>query len=128
MDLSEKDRAYRLFDSMPKFDHVFPLIEKSISKQHAHEILKASGIKRPEMYELGYNNNNCIGCVKGGMGYWNKIREDFPDVFKERAVLERKLGMSFIKGCFLDELCPSRGHSVKPIVDDCGILCEQISI
>ncbi len=38
------------------------------------------------MYDLGYPNNNCIGCVKGGMGYWNKIRKDFPEVFQKRAV------------------------------------------
>lgn len=31
------------------------------------------------MYDLGYANNNCIGCVKGGIGYWNKIRIDFPE-------------------------------------------------
>ena len=33
---------------------------------------------------MGYNNNNCIGCIKGGMGYWNKIRVDFPEVFEKR--------------------------------------------
>ena len=32
------------------------------------------------MYDLGYPNNNCIGCIKGGMGYWNRIRKDFPDI------------------------------------------------
>ena len=52
------------------------------------------GIKRPIMYDLGYSNNNCIGCVKGGMGYWNKIREDFPEVFQARAKLEREIGRS----------------------------------
>lgn len=73
MDLSEKDRADRLIIAMPKYEHCFPLIEKSIGKKEAHQILLASGIKRPYMYDLGYPNNNCIGCVKGGKGYWNKI-------------------------------------------------------
>ena len=25
------------------------------------------GIEIPVMYRLGYNNNNCVGCVKGGI-------------------------------------------------------------
>ena len=61
------------------------------------------------MYDLGYPNNNCIGCIKGGMGYWNKIRTDFPDVFEHRAKLEKELGFSILKDShgnpvFLDEL------------------------
>ena len=56
------------------------------------------------MYRLGYQNNNCIGCVKGGKGYWNKIREDFPETFWEMSKAERFVGHSCIKNCFLDEL------------------------
>ena len=44
-----------------------------------------AGVKLPAMYGLGYEHNNCIGCVKGGMGYWNKIRKDFPDAFEKMA-------------------------------------------
>jgi len=124
MDLAETKRADRLVDTMTKFKHRFPLIEKRLSKAHAHEILKASGIKRPKMYELGYHNNNCVGCVKGGMGYWNKIRIDFPKVFKSRCELERKIGASCINGVYLDELDTDRGRHNAPIVDDCGIFCE----
>lgn len=124
MDADETARAERLRETMSEFDHFFPLIERGIGKAEAHEILRASGIKRPVMYELGYHNNNCVGCVKGGMGYWNKIRVDFPDVFAARAKLEREIGASCIKGVFLDELDPERGRHEGPIVDDCGILCE----
>ena len=49
------------------------------------------------MYKLGYNNNNCIGCVKGGIGYWNKIRVDFPAEFDRMAELERKIGHAVLK-------------------------------
>ena len=73
---------------------------------------------------LGYKNNNCIGCVKGGMGYWNKIRVDFPDVFERRAVLERRIEGTCIKGVYLDELAEDRGHKQAPICEDCGIFCE----
>ncbi len=124
MDSSEKHRADRIEETMHDQEHRFPLIEQGISKEHAHKILTASGIARPAMYELGYHNNNCVGCVKGGMGYWNRIRVDFPEVFKQRAEMERKVGRSCINGVFLDELDPSRGRHDPPIVADCGIFCE----
>lgn len=128
MDCDERDRAERLPVAMPDQQHLFPLIERSISKEHAHEILAASGIKRPAMYDLGYQNNNCVGCVKGGMGYWNKIRRDFPKVFKARAEMERIAGATCINGLYLDELDPDRGRNDAPIVGDCGILCELMAI
>jgi hypothetical protein len=124
MDASEKHRADRILQTMPEFEHRFPLIEKRIGKSEAHEILKASGIKRPAMYDLGYHNNNCVGCIKGGKGYWNKIRVDYPAVFKARAELERWANASCINGVFLDELDPEAGRHEEPINDDCGILCE----
>ena len=126
MDAAETKRADRLHETMPDQEHIFPLIERKIHKQEAHQILKASGIKRPIMYDLGYPNNNCVGCVKGGQGYWNKIRVDFPEVFAARAAMERDIGASCINGTFLDELDPEAGRSQKIIVDDCGILCEAM--
>jgi hypothetical protein len=128
MDASEKQRADRILETMPEFEHLFPLVARKIWKREAHEILKASGIKRPVMYELGYHNNNCVGCVKGGMGYWNKIRVDFPEVFASRSRLEREVGASCIKGVFLDELSPDAGRHEPPITDDCGIMCELQAI
>jgi len=127
-DSQEQDRADRIVERYQGQSHRFPLIEKGISKTEAHEILKASGIQRPAMYELGYNNNNCVGCLKGGRGYFNHIRNDFGDVFEKRAKLERLIGASCINGTFLDELDPNVGRHTKPIVDDCGILCEVMAI
>lgn len=123
-DSTEKNRAERLYETMPQFEHRFPLIEKGLSKQECHAMLDRLGIKRPMMYDLGYQNNNCIGCVKGGMGYWNKIRKDFPEVFKARAALERKLNSRCLKECFLDELEPDRGRAGEEIMQDCNIFCE----
>lgn len=60
-DLEEKNRADRLNESMPEYNHEYPLIEKMLTKQDAHAILEKLGIKRPVMYDLGYHNNNCIG-------------------------------------------------------------------
>jgi len=123
-DVTEKHRADRLVEMMPEFNHEFPLIEKGLTKADCHGLLKSLGIKRPAMYDMGYPNNNCIGCVKGGMGYWNKIRVDFPDVFKRRAEMERAIGHSCIKDIFLDELDPDAGREQKVILEECGIVCE----
>jgi len=128
LDAGEESRIERIRDSMPRHEHLFPLHDKKICKREAHEILKASGIKRPEMYEMGYHNNNCVGCVKGGAGYWNKIRKDFPGVFESRSKLERLIGYSILKCGYLDELDPNAGRHEGPIIDDCGIMCELMSL
>lgn len=124
MDLNEKNRADRLLETMIEFNHEFPLIDNSLTKDDAHGMCDRLGVKRPVMYDLGYNNNNCVGCVKGGMGYWNKIRVDFPDVFERMAKLEREVGASCIKGVYLDELDPNRGRMSKEVMQDCSIACE----
>jgi len=123
LDVNEQRRVAGIQRSMPDFQHRFPLIERCLTKQDAHGILARYGIKRPAMYDLGYHNNNCVGCVKGGMGYWNRIRVDFPEVFASRAKLERDLGHTCLNGVFLDELDPNAGRSDPPITEDCGIFC-----
>lgn len=124
-DAAEKNRAERTISSNPIAKHEFPLIENGLSKKECHGFFEMQypQIKRPLMYDLGYPNNNCIGCLKGGMGYWNHIRKDFPDVFKRRAELERMVGHSILKECYLDELDPMRGKLNQEIIPDCSLLC-----
>jgi len=123
MDTKEADRANRITDDMREDQHEFPLIERKLSKTDAHGILREARIKRPRMYDMGYPNNNCRGCVKGGKGYWNKIRVDMPEVFKARSVMERDIGGSCINGTFLDELDPEVGRDCKIIMQECGAMC-----
>lgn len=123
MDMEEKKRAENIVKNFPEFKHEFPLINRHLSKQDAHALAERIGIRRPVMYDMGYSNNNCIGCLKGGKGYWNKIRKDFPTVFQSRAKLEREIGHSCINGTFLDELDPDAGRMEKEIMQDCGIMC-----
>lgn len=128
-DLNEITRADRTIEANPQANHEFPLIEKSLLKSEVHGMFsELFSIKRPYMYDLGYPNNNCVGCVKGGMGYWNKIRKDFPEVFERRAKLERQLGHSMLKDkngpVYLDELDPNRGDLNTEIFPDCGIMCR----
>lgn len=124
----EVNRALRFLEQYPKSNPVFPLIEKKLTKNNCASILINNGIELPLMYKLGYSNNNCIGCVKGGKGYWNKIRNDFPSTFDRMANLERKIGYTCIKDktgrVYLDELDPNAGR-LKPIVmPDCGSFCD----
>lgn len=125
--LDEITRALDYAMDFPYTNPIFPLIEKRLTKENCAQILIDAGIEIPTMYKLGYNNNNCIGCVKGGMGYWNKIRIDFPETFEKMAKLERKIGNSCINGLFLDELHPERGRTPKPIVPNCSVVCEDIA-
>lgn len=66
-DIEERKRADRLLESMPDFHHEFPLIEKNLSKSDVHGLFdRLFDFPRPKMYDMGYKNNNCIGCVKVG--------------------------------------------------------------
>lgn len=124
----EQDRADRFIDSNNDVQEYFPLLLNGVTKQDCYRLIRQAGITLPMMYRLGYGNNNCIGCVKGGMGYWNKIRVDFPDTFAKMSNLERKLNFSICKdkhgSVFLDELDPARGNPIKDAPADCGFTCE----
>lgn len=99
------------------------LIDKNLRKNDCLAMVARAGIELPVMYKMGYDHNNCIGCVKGGMGYWNKIRVDFPDVFERMAKLERIKNETLFKDCFLDELDPNRGHGMKEPNIECSVFC-----
>lgn len=128
-DLKEKNRAERTVDENPQAKHEFPLIDKNLSKEEVHGLFdRTFDFKRPVMYDMGYPNNNCVGCIKGGMGYWNRIRKDFPEVFESRAKLERDIGYSCLKESdgtplFLDELDSGRGNMNMEVFPDCSIMC-----
>jgi 3'-phosphoadenosine 5'-phosphosulfate sulfotransferase (PAPS reductase)/FAD synthetase len=109
------------------------LFDHGITRQDCYRMLQAAGIELPAMYRLGYRNNNCLGCVKGGAGYWNKIRRDFPEVFDRMAALERQLDFALLmrggKPCFLDTLPKGVGRYEEEDVDmSCGPQCAYKAI
>lgn len=95
--IEEQARAKRFVDQNPGVESWFPLVDAGLGKGECLAIIERAGIALPEMYRLGYRNNNCLGCVKGGMGYWNKIRRDFPEVFDRMARQERKMGRTVLR-------------------------------
>lgn len=133
----EGHRLRRFYREQPDVRAEFPLIEEGITKAECHRRIAEAGIEAPAMYRLGYKNNNCIGCVKGGKGYWNKIRRDFPDAFNRMAQMERELDAAIckdeptVKGkrlrlrVFLDELPPDAQDDLHSHFDmECGVLCR----
>ena len=110
-------------------NNTLPILVSSLTtKEDCFNILRKTNIKLPTVYELGLPNANCIGCVKAtSPTYWNKIRNLFPEVFKERSEQSRRLGVRLVrvkgKRIFLDELKPTDiGAPIKSW--ECGIFCD----
>ena len=124
----EQDRADRFIDANNDVNEDFILIDNGITKQDCYKLLSNLDLELPVMYRMGYSNNNCVGCVKGGMGYWNKIRKDFPERFNQMALVERLIGHAVNKDAngpvYLDELAPNRGRFKDDSPADCGFTCE----
>jgi 3'-phosphoadenosine 5'-phosphosulfate sulfotransferase (PAPS reductase)/FAD synthetase len=115
-DKREVKRANQFRATNPEVDLWTPLIDRGLTKQDCWGVLDRVGIDMPAMYKLGYENNNCLGCVKGGMGYWNKIRIDFPEVFERMARHEQTTGNTVLRE--KDRTDPEGSRSIPlPLVD-----------
>lgn len=88
------------------------LHEAQLTKQDCISLVRLAGIELPEMYKLGFDNNNCPGCVKASSPwYWDMVRTHFPDTFKRRCEQSRSIGCRLVEithhnRIFLDELPP----------------------
>lgn len=129
----EQHRVERLLASEPLLQMWPILIERKLTKGDCRAMIERAGIELPEMYKLGYKNNNCIGCVKGGAGYWNKIRQDFPERFAEMSRIEQNLGRTICKvqtdgvrrRVFLSDLPEDAGNYEAETEVQCGIFCQM---
>ncbi len=106
-------------------EHV--LIDAGISKAECYGRLAAARIDLPRMYALGFEHNNCLGCVKAtSPGYWNRTRRLFPEVFARRAAQSRALGVKLARvdnvRVFLDVLPPDIGGADDDV--ECGPVCQ----
>lgn len=131
----ESHRAERFREQNPGVEILCPLIDRGLTKAECLAIIDRAGIELPAMYLLGYQNNNCIGCPKGGMGYWNMIRRDFPETFDRMSALERDLGHAVLRegpdvpgrpAIWLDELDPERGDIRTDPEMSCSLNCAAV--
>lgn len=128
----EQDRIESFEDDNHSLRLRWILRDNGVTKKECFRILTKAGIALPAMYRLGYKNNNCIGCVKGGAGYWNKIRRDFPEAFCRMARLERELNYALCRvngqPCFLDELPENAGRYGSEPDIECGPQCLSVNL
>ena len=131
---AEEQVRYDDFLDANNIDCEAPLIDRQLSHANCLAMIQDAGIELPTMYKLGYQHNNCIGCVKSsGAGYWNKIKLDFPERFWMMAGMSRALGVKMVKitvaknteeRIYLDELKPGVGRYQDEPEIQCGIFCE----
>jgi len=88
----EQDRLDTFRERNPDRPVIAPLIDRGLGKEDCKAMVERAGIELPFMYRLGYDNANCIGCVKGGEGYFRAIREDFPEQFEALCRVQDTLG------------------------------------
>jgi hypothetical protein len=75
-------------ENWPDRPVVAPLIDRGLTKEDCKAMVERAGILLPMQYRRGYKNANCKTCVKGGLGYFRAVREDFPEEFEELCVSE----------------------------------------
>lgn len=124
----EAKRAEDFEDRNPSLKVDWLLVERNITKDRCLSALRAAGIALPVMYALGFDHNNCIGCVKAtSPGYWNRTRRAFPDAFERRARQSRAINARLVrvKGerVFLDQLPPDADAPDDDI--ECGPVCQM---
>jgi 3'-phosphoadenosine 5'-phosphosulfate sulfotransferase (PAPS reductase)/FAD synthetase len=125
----EQDRVDRFIDANNDIKLWSILIDKGLRKSDCLAMIQRANIELPAMYKLGYQNNNCIGCVKGGLGYWNKIKVDFPEQFQRMATLEKTIGAKILKHkgerIWLSDLPDGAGDYPTEKSIECGIFCHM---
>jgi PP-loop superfamily ATP-utilizing enzyme len=92
-ELSESKRAMGMVLNHKDAKPIFPLMLYGYTKNDCMRIVKDAGIDVPRVYMYGYKNNNCFktGCVQGGIGYWQKIKNEYPAKFEAMAKMEHEL-------------------------------------
>jgi hypothetical protein len=122
------ERAARLRANYPELTIVTPLIERGITKAACLDMIQRAGIKPPALYALGFQNNNCIPCVKAtSPAYWALVRKHFPDKFDRMAKLARELDVRLCRidgeRSFIDDI-PHDHPTTNPIQPSCDFLCH----
>lgn len=117
----------------PELDLEWILSDRFIRKVDCYRILREADIALPEMYALGFEHNNCLGCVKAtSPAYWRRIAKHFPEVFARRAKLSREINARLVRvdgeRIFLDEMDLTRAYQGGDGDIECGPYCSGESL
>lgn len=126
-DKADRVRANRLRLNYPDMQIRTPLIDANINKAGALAMIERAGIELPPLYALGFQNNNCLPCVKAtSPAYWALVRKTFPEKFERMAKLSRELDVRLARigedRVFIDEI-PADHPTTNPIQPSCDFLC-----
>lgn len=127
-DRADADRAARLRANYPELTIRTPLIDRGLTKEACLDMVRRAGLTLPPMYALGFQNNNCIPCVKAtSPAYWALVRLRFPDQFDRMARLARELDVRLCRlngeRAFIDEI-PTDQPTTNPMQPSCDFLCH----
>lgn len=128
-DANDIARAKRLRETYFEMRIETPLIDRGLTKAACIELVERAGIEVPVMYRLGFQNNNCIPCVKAtSPNYWALIRQEFPAEFERMTKLSRDLDVRLCRikdeRKFIDEI-PADWPTTEPIQPSCDFLCHM---
>jgi hypothetical protein len=131
----EADRLDDFRDRNPDRPVIAPLVDAGLTKMDAKAMVQRAGILLPITYLMGYENANCLGCVKGGEGYFRAVRADFPEHFEELCRVQDELGpgswfLRYRSGPKKDKRFPLRDLPAGPVVRNealpsCSFFCEM---
>lgn len=132
----ERKRLREFASRNPDMNLRWLLVEHCLSRQDCIEEIVRAGIRLPAMYSLGFDNNNCPGCLKASSPwYWDMVRTHFPEVFARRCKQSREIGCRLVEihhheRIFLDELPPGPFKKVVEKLScgpECGIQLPLLS-
>lgn len=86
----EMTRHDNMRRNYPEINVISPNVAFGYSKKKCIQLLEGFGVKVPLAYYWGFMNNNCLEslCVQGGIGYYKKAQQLFPEKFYKMAMRE----------------------------------------
>lgn len=129
-DKADISRATRLRETYPELTIRTPLIDCGLTKAACLDLVRRADIELPPMYAMGFQNNNCIPCVKAtSANYWALVRQKFPVEFARMVTLSRELQVRLCrinsKRAFIDEI-PLDYPTTNPVQPSCDFLCQLV--
>lgn len=114
IDWTEEHRIPAIQHNYAPHDSWFPLVDEGVGKDAVFVELEAAGIRRPQLYDLGFQHNNCGGfCVKAGQAQFAHLLFHFPWRYAYHERREQEFRAKIGKDVAI--LRDRRGGGTKPL-------------